>query len=113
MDALVALAKSDAPPAAVVPALIDCTRHFGSRTIGQAAVQVLGKIGPDASAAVPAPCELLLVYWDWLRGRHVAAALGRIGSDSALPALDVARHSKRGPVRNAARNAIRSIQSAQ
>lgn len=112
MDALIALAHSDVPPAEAVPALLDCTRYFGERTVGQAAVQLLGKFGPAASIAVPYLCELLLAYRDRLLGRHVAIALGRIGEASALRALGEARHSKLSPVRNAARRAIRQIPSA-
>jgi HEAT repeat protein len=56
----------------------------------KAAALALGKIGPGASEAVTALCEILLNDEEPTVRYRAAVALGEIGAEEAIPALEEA-----------------------
>ena len=76
------------------------------------AAYVLGQIGPEAEAAIPALIEVLKDQHGHVYVRSVAAdAIGRIrlGAESAIPELTKALHDPNGEVRSGAAYALSEI----
>jgi len=92
-----------------IPALVAGLEHE-DRDVQVASAAALGEIGPAAAQAVPALIKALRDQANWHVGREAAVALGRIGDPTALPALREAAGHKVGHVREAAAEAIKTIE---
>jgi HEAT repeat protein len=119
LSAATALWRIEGPVPAVVPVLVDVLRHgsaagrFLPYQQQREVYEVLGQMGPEARAAVPALTALLRRWLEecedaewaatlgWRSGHWAAEALGRMGpaASTALPALRRARNSKDHHVR--------------
>ncbi len=93
-----------------VPTLIEALKDPDS-DVGYGAAQALGRIGPEAKAAVPALIKALVDDPRNTVRSHAAQALGQIGPEAkaAVPALIEALKDENENVRNAADGALRKI----
>ena len=81
-----ALGMIKVPVSKTVPALVDVLEDREDTDLAFFAAQALTRIGPDATAAVPALREALMSESAYVRG-FSSEALGRIGTPEALQAL--------------------------
>jgi HEAT repeat protein len=110
VNAAEALWKVDRRAQAAIPVLIQGLKNQQSWPIRSDASYILGQIGPEAKAAVPALIELLRDQYDDIR-RNAIEALGRIGPEAktAVPALRAALQDEEASVRQKAAQALKLI----
>jgi HEAT repeat protein len=83
------LSQIGRPARKAVPALIEAIKD-ADLPVRKMAVLALGNVGPDAGEAVSALCEVLLHDEEPTVRRRAAVALGEIGAEEAIPALEEA-----------------------
>ena len=84
--AISALGMIKVPASKTVPALVEVLKNPEDTDLAFFAAQALTRIGPDATAAVPALAEALMSESAYVRG-FSSEALSRIGTAEALQAL--------------------------
>ena len=111
------LAQMGKPARKAIPALIEALKD-SEMHVRKAAVLALGDLGPDARAAVPSLCDVLRNDEEPTVRRRAAVALGEIGAEAAISALqEAASHDDNVGVREMvdavlAENDVRSLDAA-
>jgi HEAT repeat protein len=114
LGAVHGLRRHGSSAVAAVPDLIRLLRDDPDLQVRQGAALALGDIGPQAAVAVPELIRVMQKETDAPLRRQAAGALGKIGAaaQAALPALRQVIQDGPPIVRQAAEEAIKSIQAS-